>query len=82
MRNILISRPLRLCPTHFTLHLLQQLGQQLVDRFECLAVTLLCEGQVVKHIVVGDGAVNLTADENKTSRKNRTKFNPIQVVIQ
>ena len=58
MRNS-VSRALCLCSAHLTLHLLQELGQQLVDGVEGLAVPLLGEGQVVEHVVMGDCAVNL-----------------------
>ena len=54
-----VSRALCLRPAHLPLHLLQELGQQLVDGVEGLAVPLLGEGQVVEHVVMGDCTVNL-----------------------
>ena len=59
MVSSLLGRPLRLGPTELTLHLLEERCQQLVDWLESFAVAFLCEGDVVKHIVVGDGPVNL-----------------------
>ena len=35
------------------------LSEEFVHRFECLAVTLLGELQIIPHVVVGDALVNL-----------------------
>ena len=38
----------------------KNLGEELVDRFKCLAVAFLGELKIVPHVVVGDTLVNLT----------------------
>ena len=38
----------------------KNLGEELVDRFKCLAVAFLGELKIVPHVMVGDTLVNLT----------------------
>ena len=38
----------------------KDLGEELVDRFKCLAVAFLGELKIVPHVMVGDALVNLT----------------------
>ena len=38
----------------------KDLGEELVDRFKCLAVAFLGELKIVPHVMVGDTLVNLT----------------------
>ena len=59
LKNVSIRGSLCLCPAHLPLHLLQQLSQQLIDRFEGLAVALLSKGHIVEHVMVRNGSVNL-----------------------
>jgi len=54
-----ISTPLRLRSAQLALHLGNELGEELVDRFKCLAVALLGELKIVPHVMVGDALVNL-----------------------
>ena len=55
----LLRRPLRLGPSELALHLLEEGRQQLVDRLESFAIAFLCERDVVEHVVVRNGPVNL-----------------------
>jgi len=54
-----ISTPLRLRSAQLALHLGNELGEELVDRFKCLAVAFLGELKIVPHVMVGDTLVNL-----------------------
>lgn len=56
---LLLRGPLRLCPAHLSLHLLQQGGQQLINWLKRLGVAFLCQRHVVKHVMMRNGAVNL-----------------------
>ena len=40
--------------------MIEDLGEELVDGFKCLAVAFLGELKIVPHVVVGDTLVNLT----------------------
>jgi len=54
-----ISTPLRLRSAQLALHLGNELGEELVDRFKCLAVAFLGELKIVPHVMVGNTLVNL-----------------------
>ena len=61
----LVCGPLRLCPHHLPLHLLEQGGQQLSHWLECFVVALLSEVDIVKHVVMRYAAINLIIDKCK-----------------